>query len=83
MRTPRETFGLDGSGGSWTQVGLSVLSGSLVLSGIAVVAAGAAIGGSSPAWIGGGAILLGALVWVVRILVAVRAARRERRGRPG
>lgn len=77
MRTLRETFGLEGTGRSWARVLLDVVSGTLVLSGIALVASNAALGHSTAIWIGSGVILLGVVCWGASIFLSVRAARRE------
>ena len=79
MRTPRETFGLEGTGRSWTQVLLDVVSGTLVLTGIAVIVGSAPSGDVIAVWIGSGMILIAAGCWGANILLAVRAARREPR----
>lgn len=76
IRTPRETFGLEGTGRSWTQVLLDVLSGTFVLTGIAVIVGNASSGDSTAIWIGVGLILMGAVCWGATILLAVRAAKR-------
>ncbi|WP_146244198.1 hypothetical protein [Curtobacterium sp. MCBD17_032] len=77
MRTPRETFGFEGTGRSWARVLLDLVSGTLVLSGGAVIASSAALGHSTAIWIGSGVILLGVVCWVASIFLSVRAARRE------
>ena len=79
MRTPRETFGLEGTGRSWTRVLLDVVSGTVVLTGIAVIAGNAPSGDSIEVWIGSGLIVIGALCWAVGIWLAVRAAKRKTR----
>jgi len=76
MRTPRETFGLEGTGRSWTQVLLDVLSGTLVLTGIAVIVGNARSGNPTAVWIGIGLILIGAVCWGANISLAVRATKR-------
>ncbi|WP_141399730.1 hypothetical protein [Curtobacterium sp. 314Chir4.1] len=77
MRTPRETFGLEGTGRSWTQVLLDLLSGTLVLTGIAVIVGSASSGDAIAIWVGVGLILIGAVCWGANISLAVRAAKRE------